>query len=573
MVLILNSSSGAYNESTMNDNRYYELTAHNALATSILRNGPDRELTCHLPSVLTTPTASAEASAVGDKPKKMTIELPWTKPVLNLILIGETGVGKTAFVNLLANVCAGTPLEEFEDKIKQDNEVNDLKAPGSQTIKPQFYSIVCANGQMVNVLDTPGLADDRGIDVDNEHKQAISYAIKQNFEVIDAVLILLYGGASRLTLRTGYTLNTISSMLPNSIIDNITCVFTSAVSLSFNLDLESLPQHFLDAPRWLIDNPFPQWVEYRRMLALPSTDEDLLDDLNESVHRGYKRGLKILSQLFQYLDNRKAQPAQSIFQLYDISMEIEAHISNAIVRISPIEDRRTRLKKLQADLQDQEHIMAVNEHYEKITMQRFYEMVDTGSIHNVLCTADNCHSNCLEHCNFPFTLDQETLAKSCSCFEDKPGVALLKRRCTVCDHLVEDHRQYRTRWVEDIRQERSIDEKSKKYFEAAKTQTEMTTLLMEVARKEIEDLERDIDDFMAEIKDSYEKYNKLSLSGNFIRHVSSAIRMLEYTEVTIKSQGADSETLDKIAKSIKRLEKKVQVLEVVEKRGKAKLQE
>ncbi|KAJ3736722.1 hypothetical protein DFJ43DRAFT_1050410 [Lentinula guzmanii] len=334
-----------------------------------------------LPSVLTIPTASAEASAVGDKPKKMTIELPWTKPVLNLILIGETGVGKTAFVNLLANVCAGTQLEEFEDKIKQDNELNDQKAPGSQTIKPQFYSIVCANGQIVNVLDTPGLADERGIDVDNEHKQAISYAIKENFEVIDAVLILLHGRASRLTVRTGYTLNTISSMLPNSIIDNITCIFTNAVSLSFNLDLESLPQHFLDAPRWLIDNPFPQWVEYRRMLTRPSIDEDVLDDLNESVHRGYKRGLKILSQLFQYLDNRKAQPAQSISQLYDISMEIEAHISNAIVRISPIEDRRTRLKKLQADLQDQEHIMAINKDYEKTTMQRVYRMVETDPIH------------------------------------------------------------------------------------------------------------------------------------------------------------------------------------------------
>ncbi|KAJ4000142.1 hypothetical protein F5050DRAFT_1804369 [Lentinula boryana] len=526
-----------------------------------------------LPSVLKTPTASVEASAVGDKPKKMTIELPWTKPVLNLILIGETGVGKTAFVNLLANVCAGAPLEEFEDKIKQENELNDRKAPGSQTIKPQLYKIVCANGQMVNVLDTPGLADQRGIDVDNEHKQAISYAIKENFEVIDAVLILLHGGATRLTLQTDYTLTTISSMLPNSIMDNITCIFTSAVSLSFNFDLASLPQHFRNAPTWLIDNPFPQWVEYRRILTQPSIDEDILDDLNECVHRGYKRGLKILSQLFQYLDNRKAHPAQSIFQLYDISMEIEAHISNAITRISSTEDRRTRLKKLQTDLQDQEHIMAMNENYKKITMLQFHRMAETGSIHNVLCVAGNCHSNCVEHCSFPFTLDQETLAKSCSCFEEKPGVELRKRRCTVCDHLVEDHFLYRTRWVTDIREECSVDEDSKKSFETARTETERTTLIMEVTRKEIEILERDIDAFGAEIADSYEKYNKLSLSGSFIRHISSAIRMLEYTEVTMKSQGADAEALDKIAKSIKRLEQKVQVFEVAEKRGKAKLQE
>ncbi len=102
---------------------------------------------------------------------------PWKKDSLTILLIGETGVGKTAFMDLLANVCAGRVMEDFKAEHKKDNEAGG-SGSGSQTNKPKLYHITCANGYMVHVLDTPGLADTRGTDFDDAHKAAIAETIK-----------------------------------------------------------------------------------------------------------------------------------------------------------------------------------------------------------------------------------------------------------------------------------------------------------------------------------------------------------------------------------------------------------
>ncbi|KAJ4477410.1 hypothetical protein J3R30DRAFT_217471 [Lentinula aciculospora] len=495
----------------------------------------------------------------------MTIQPPWTKRIINLILIGETGVGKTAMLNLLANVCAGIPVEEFEEKNELNNEAGGSKS-GSQTNEPRFYSITCANGHKVNILDTPGLADTRGIDKDNEHKESIANAIKKNFDVVDAVIILANGTLARLGAATEYTLTTISGMFPNSIVDNIAFVFTMVSTPAlFNFDRTSLPQELKKSRVWSIDNPFAQWLTYRKLLEQdPPANVDDLEETVESTRRGYAKALKMLSQVFQYLDQCKVQPTHSIFELYLMSTDIEARISNVIARMTQTEDKRTSFKSLQANYKDQGHKMLM-EKYERIINTPFYQHQDTGAEHNTLCVAGNCYSNCHERCTVGFTMDRETLARMCASFEETPGVALLKRRCKDCGHLAEDHQHYRTKWVKTIKTDTIIDPDVKKRYDAAKTESENIADLMKTAQTEIEQLERDIVEFEKELTDLCEKYNKLSLSGSFIGYIASAISLLKIREKTLIQDGKDPEAADRMAQRIERLEKKRKVLEGAEK--------
>ncbi|KAJ3714035.1 hypothetical protein C8R42DRAFT_558431, partial [Lentinula raphanica] len=179
-----------------------------------------------------------------------------------LILLGETGVGKTAMLNLLANVCAGVELKDFRPAHKMENEQNGSQS-GSQTNVPKFYTISSANGNIIHILDTPGLADTHGIDIDNEHKAAIVSAIKEHFITIDAIIILANGTLARLGAATEFTLTTISTMFPNSLIENIAFIFTMVSnSTAFNFDQSSLPVQFRKAKSWCINNPFAQWSKY-----------------------------------------------------------------------------------------------------------------------------------------------------------------------------------------------------------------------------------------------------------------------------------------------------------------------
>ncbi|KAJ3911412.1 hypothetical protein F5877DRAFT_55364, partial [Lentinula edodes] len=440
----------------------------------------------------------------------MIIGSPWTKQKLNVVLLGETGVGKTALVNLLANVCAGTKLEEFNEKIELNNESYN-KENYSQTIQPHFYSIACVNGHKLNILDTPGLADARGIDKDNKHMAVIVDAIGKNFDVIDAIIILGRGAIPRVGASTYYTLTAISNMFTNSIINNIAFLFTMVSSpIMCAFDTTSFPQGLRNAQRWPIDNPYVQWFKYQKKLTeVPSVDKDLLEEMNKDVHHGYNRATKTLLQFFQFLDKCQIQSTQSILELYTVSTDIDIHISNVIARISSVEDKQMSLQKLHANtldqatlklVDDQEYIMQMNNQFKKVRIFCFYKMEDTGSEFNVLCIAGKCHNNCELGCSFPFTLDPETLARLCSCFEEKPGVAPLQRRCNFCGHLVGDHRHYRAKWEEERRHELMIDSESKIRFDLAKTESEKIAIIMDVEKKELAQLEQDITASMKEVR-------------------------------------------------------------------------
>lgn len=87
-------------------------------------------------------------------------------------------------------------------------------AKHSQTNKALLYSFVSKNGVTFRILDTPGLADTRGIAQDEQHKESIANAIKNSITTVDAVLILANGTVPRLGVATDYALSTLSSMFP-----------------------------------------------------------------------------------------------------------------------------------------------------------------------------------------------------------------------------------------------------------------------------------------------------------------------------------------------------------------------
>ncbi|KIK53796.1 hypothetical protein GYMLUDRAFT_178498 [Collybiopsis luxurians FD-317 M1] len=501
----------------------------------------------------------------------MTIK-PWNKPVINLILIGETGVGKTSMLNLLANVCAGIELNEFEETHLTANEQGGSQA-GSQTNAPCFYSIPCANGNTVNILDTPGLADTRGIDKDNEHKQAIANAIEANFEIIDAVLILANGTIPRLGNATEYALTVISGMFPYSIIENIAFVFTMVTDpLSFNFEKSSLqPEALQSASMWSINNPLAQWKKYQEKLKNKEEyDEDILQDMEDSVRSSYKKTLKTLGQIFQFLDKCKAQPTNDIHDLYIMSTDIEASISNVIARMDQTEDKRAKLKALRANKDSQDQVRKVNEAYEEIIKTPFYEHENTGATHNTLCVAGSCYHNCHIDCGVGFTLDRATLGDNCQAFFNSTGSGL-QCRCTVCGHLAEDHQHYRSKWVKKIKDDKRTDEGAKKRYDDAKTEAEKIEILMEGVEKEIQGLEQDIIDLEKELGDLCERYNDLALSGSFSGYISSAIRLLKLREQSMKKEGATPDALQRMADRIASLEKKKKIIEEAQEGKKGKL--
>jgi hypothetical protein len=276
------------------------------------------------------------------------------KGTITIILVGETGVGKTAFMSLLANVCAERQIDDFRLEHNTANESN-LSKSQSQTNKAMMYTFKRRDGCTLRILDTPGLCDTRGLEQDKEHKKSIAEAIKAQVQTLDGVIIMANGTLERVGPGVDYALHTLSTMFPRSIVNNIGFMFTNVPdALSFNFQSNTLPEALRNAERWTIQNPVAQFVKYQEAKSNSSRrsqSEQQLRALQRLLHSNFAISMDTLNDFFAFLDERKAQPTNIILELYEMTTRIEAAISNVLAQIDQREQQRMDLQRLQANLE------------------------------------------------------------------------------------------------------------------------------------------------------------------------------------------------------------------------------
>ncbi|KAF9260137.1 hypothetical protein L218DRAFT_621119 [Marasmius fiardii PR-910] len=93
-----------------------------------------------------------------------------SKKELTILLLRETGVGKTALLSFIGNVLAGHKVDRYIDLHEPSIEMGGPQSQ-SQTDAATLYEFVSQNDVVVRILDTPGLADTRGVVVDDRHRR------------------------------------------------------------------------------------------------------------------------------------------------------------------------------------------------------------------------------------------------------------------------------------------------------------------------------------------------------------------------------------------------------------------
>jgi GTP-binding protein EngB required for normal cell division len=289
------------------------------------------------------------------------------KGTMTIILVGETGVGKTAFMSLLANVCAGRQIDDFRLEHNTANE-SHLSKNQSQTNTAMMYTFKRRDGCTLRILDTPGLCDTRGLEQDKKHKKSIAETIKAQVQTLDGVIIMANGTLERVGPGVEYALHTLSTMFPRSIVNNIGFMFTNVPdALSFNFQSSTLPEELRNAERWTIQNPVAQFVKYQEAKSSNSRrpqSEQQLRALQRLLHSNFAITLETLNDFFAWLDTRKAQPTSTIVQLYEMTTRIEAAISNVLAQIDQRERQRMDLQRLQANLDKSNQVCLTDVSYD-----------------------------------------------------------------------------------------------------------------------------------------------------------------------------------------------------------------
>jgi GTPase SAR1 family protein len=271
------------------------------------------------------------------------------KRTLTILLVGETGVGKTALLDLIANLLNGLEPTTYRVLHNAANEAGGSKG-GSQTREALLYEFKSLNGVTVRLLDTPGLADTRGIERDEKHKASIARVIRDLIPSIDGVLIVTNGTNERLQAATDYAITTLASIFPRSIAKNIAIIFTMIANpMSFNFQLESLPQSLRNSELHTLDNPIALMKRYREFENKP-THHKQLPKLLKMVEDAHNEAVDTFADFFDWLDTCAVQPTAAIVDLYNRVCTIDRNIQNALARMAAIAQKKTDVQKIRAEM-------------------------------------------------------------------------------------------------------------------------------------------------------------------------------------------------------------------------------
>ena len=185
--------------------------------------------------------------------------VPFSYEKSTVLLLGETGCGKSTLINGLANVFAGSAMAgagsiriaiktPFLEPSPEYAHIAGSEAGGSgvasQTKLCAIYKMRGSGGGgrgEFNIVDSPGLSDTGGVHQDQANmKQILSTVMQLPQPGLTALVLVLNGTVKRNTINITNVLSGLKGNMPDSIMQNVFVVCTNCGEHSCNTDQPSL---------------------------------------------------------------------------------------------------------------------------------------------------------------------------------------------------------------------------------------------------------------------------------------------------------------------------------------------
>ena len=255
---------------------------------------------------------------------------------INILLLGQTGVGKSTFINGLINYLCNDTFQEalndeiqfvipssfslidnasFEDKtitIGKNDEYETFAQTGHSCTQ-QCRSFVFPIGQRnLRIIDTPGIGDTRGLDQDTKNFHDILTYISQ-YEHLNAICILSKPNEERLSILFRFCINELLRHIQLSASENIIFVFTNARSTFYSPGgtaqiLRNLLQQHANDDQVLVpfsrENTFLLDNEAFRCLAVRKNGFQLSHEEILSYQKSWDHTVKEYARMVAYIVTR-----------------------------------------------------------------------------------------------------------------------------------------------------------------------------------------------------------------------------------------------------------------------------
>ncbi|KAM7197133.1 hypothetical protein V8F33_005792 [Rhypophila sp. PSN 637] len=363
---------------------------------------------------------------------------------VNILILGETGVGKSTFINAFINYLTFDTLDDamkseelqwvipcsfqtqvmdrsrpdgriIQHKIKvgdRDDEHDGSKGD-SATQQTAVYPINIGS-KTIRLIDTPGIGDTRGVQFDKKNMADI-LATLNSYEELHGILILLKSNSARLTITFEFCVKELLTHLHRSAVNNIAFGFTNTRISNYTPGDTFSPLSTLLAKQSDVQLSLTMQTSYcfdsESFRYLAANKQGIFMENEEDFRRSWKHSRDESRRLIEYFQTRPPHSVTNTISLNgtrqlileltkplaDISQLIRKNIAMCQDRERELADSRLTGDALRKKLQFER----IELRKKDLSMPRTVctnrnciEQKDDGTGNRVVQYTSHCHAQC-----------------------------------------------------------------------------------------------------------------------------------------------------------------------------------
>ncbi|XP_074547057.1 uncharacterized protein LOC141805767 [Halichoeres trimaculatus] len=460
-----------------------------------------------------------------------------------VLLVGETGAGKTTMINALVNYAIGVKWEDniwfeiVEEKTKnaqgdQDKEKGQCESQTSDVIVYEIFGFEDKTlPYSLTIIDTPGYGDTRGTEQDDEISRRLFdlFRSEDGVHEINVVGLVLKASENRLSDRLRYIFDSVVSLFGKNLEENLITLITHSDGITPENALKALEDANLKCAKDEDNEPVYFMFNNHQIKQKTRKNKTALKcawDLTNSQ----------MEEFTEFLKNSKPRSLITTVEVLNSRIRLTACIQNLQERVELIELKQKEIQQTQDNLKKHEEEMKSNQNYTVLVDEPYKEKEKFGGGMWALMFYKGavCCNKCEENCHYPgctmawYPRDCEVMSRGhCTACTNK---------CPVSDHVKED-----MIYVTKTRKVKRTLQDVKAKYKRSKADCEKTSGLLEDMEKTKEELQKEKDQWLDEAFQHVVKLEQIALNVDSLSiHVH-----LDFLIEKMKERG-DTEKVQKL---------------------------